>query len=232
MTTGTSVGRVIGERQQVGGSLTGSIRASRPQRVALDGLTLGDLAVNLVGRNLDETRDPAPAHGFEEDLRAQGVGAQEGLGIVDRAVDVGLGGEVYDRIGLGADRLVHGRRIADVAPQKAVTRRLLEIGEVRRVSGVGHGVEVDDLEARALVQRKANEVRADKAQTPRNHPAHAAAAFGSRSQGAWPWSGWAAGAPCYNRAAVPYFTPQGGGVFMTPSRSASAGWAAGGSQKG
>ena len=54
------------------------------------------------------------AHGFEHGERADDVGANERLGIGERVVDVGLGGEMHDGIGLG-DELAHQRRVGDVA---------------------------------------------------------------------------------------------------------------------
>ena len=54
------------------------------------------------------------AHRFEYRERADDVGAQERLGVGQRIVDVGLGGEVHDGVGLG-DQLVHQFGVGDVA---------------------------------------------------------------------------------------------------------------------
>ena len=72
-----------------------------------------DRAVDLVGRHL-EVAQPALARGLEQHVRALHVGHDERLGPGDRAVDVGLGGEVDDRVA-ARDRVGDGRRILDRA---------------------------------------------------------------------------------------------------------------------
>ena len=62
--------------------------------------------------------------GLEQDVDAQDVGPQEGLRIEDRAVDVRLGGEVDDGVGLGDERR-HDGRVGDVAGDEPEARRLL-----------------------------------------------------------------------------------------------------------
>ena len=51
-------------------------------------------------------------------MDADDAGPQERLGIEDRAVDVRLGGEVDDRVGLGHQRPDDGR-VGDVAADEA-----------------------------------------------------------------------------------------------------------------
>ena len=79
--------------------LIGSVSAAEPPA--------GEVAVDLVGRDLDEARAGA-AHLLEQHLRAEELGPAEVRRAEDRAVDVGLGGEVDDRVaavgGLGHDR--------------------------------------------------------------------------------------------------------------------------------
>ena len=79
----------------------------------------------------------------EQDVGAENVGLDELGGAEDRAVDVGLRGEVDDRLaafGRGGD----GLAVGDVALDE------LDVGslEVRSVAGVGQLVENDDLVAR------------------------------------------------------------------------------------
>ena len=42
--------------------------------------------------------DAGVAGGLEQDVGPEDVGLDEGVGLVDRAIDVGLGGEVDDRV--------------------------------------------------------------------------------------------------------------------------------------
>ena len=62
--------------------------------------------------------NPVPAHRFQQGERADDVGAQERLGVGQRVVDVRLGGEVRDRVGLG-DQLLDELGVADVAVDQA-----------------------------------------------------------------------------------------------------------------
>ena len=82
-------------------------------------------------------------------------GAQERLGIQDGAVDVRLGREVDDRVGLGDER-PDDVRVGDVALDEAEAGGLLRIGpdrgEVGLVAGVGQLVEDRDVGAVAAGQ--------------------------------------------------------------------------------
>ena len=71
------------------------------------------IAVHLVGRDVVQPH-PVPAHRLQHGEGADDVGVQERLGIGQRIVDVGLGGEVHDGVGLG-DELRHQLGVGDVA---------------------------------------------------------------------------------------------------------------------
>ena len=136
--------------------LIGSVSAAEPPR--------GEVAVDLVGRDLDEARAGA-AHLLEQHLRAEELGPPEVGRAEDRAVDVGLGGEVDDRVaavGCLGDR----GRVADVA------RDELDPGavEVRRVARVGQLVEHAHVVARGL--EPLGEVGADEAGPAGDEHAH------------------------------------------------------------
>ncbi len=60
---------------------------------------------------MDEAADAALAHDLEERVRAEDVGADERVGLGDRAVDVRLRGEVHDRVDTG------GRALNSIASQ-------------------------------------------------------------------------------------------------------------------
>ena len=137
-----AVGADVREHLQVAAGLRGGVRARRAQRVVLGGRDAGgDVAVDLVGRDLDEP-GAVLARPLEQHVRPEDVGLDELGRAEDRAVDVRLGGEVDDGVAARAgprDRL----GVADVALDEPQSQPV----EVRRVAGVRQLVEHDDLVA-------------------------------------------------------------------------------------
>ena len=78
-------------------------------------------------------------------LRAEDVGHQELCGPGDAAVDVGLGGEVDDRLVPGEGG-VDGWPVGDVSLDEGVARVVSDGREVGRVAGVRQLVEDGDLD--------------------------------------------------------------------------------------
>ena len=89
-------------------------------------------------------RLPMGAHGFEQREGALDVGADEGAGAVDAAVDMALGGEVHHRARpvLG-QQPVEQRPVADVAAHEHMPRIAVQRRQVAEVAGVGQRVEVE-----------------------------------------------------------------------------------------
>ena len=114
---------------------------------------------------------PVPAGGLEQRVRANHVGLDELGRAVDRAVHVGLGGEVHhrSRAECGED-LVQGRSVADIDLVKAVARRVGDRGKRFEIAGLGELVEVRDVVRRALYQVP-NHGRADEASPAGNEDA-------------------------------------------------------------
>ena len=102
------------------------------------------------------------ARGIEQHHGAVDVGVQERLGIVDAAIDVGLGGEVDHRGHVAHDGIDH-HAVGDVAAHEAVARMRGNVGKVLQIAGIRQGVEVDDVILRMMLQDVADEVRADEA---------------------------------------------------------------------
>ena len=113
MTVSSPEGVVRRADQQVGAGLAGGIGAVRCQRGRLaERRVVGpERAVDLVGGDLDVAADLRRPRRVEQALGADDVGVQERRGVVDRAVDVALGGEVHDRVEapLGDQALTSGR---------------------------------------------------------------------------------------------------------------------------
>jgi hypothetical protein len=102
-----------------------------------------DVAADPRRADLEKAQRPAlgrlRADRLEEDVDADDAGAQERLGVQDRAVDMGLGGDVDDGVGLGHQR-PDDRRIRDVADDEGEPSCLLGSSRPRRGSpaaGVG-----------------------------------------------------------------------------------------------
>ena len=176
-------GVVVRSYQKVAGGFGGGVGTG-----GVDGGRFGEfqvravereLAVDLVGGDVNEATaarrvvrhsrtyggDPGRgsfAEGVEQRLGAEDVGADEGGGIEDGAVDVAFGGEVDDGIRFG-DEGSDGGGVADVAVDEAVARVGSEVGEILSVAGVGQSIKVGDAPVGALAQDEAHEVGADEA---------------------------------------------------------------------
>ena len=92
------VGLVVRERDQVGAGLRRGVRRAGLERVGLGERALLDRAVHLVGRDVQEPLDADAAGDVAHHVGAVAVGADELVGVDDRAVDVALGREVHDRV--------------------------------------------------------------------------------------------------------------------------------------
>ena len=169
-----AVGRPVAVGQPVGCRLGGRVRVAGPQLVRLPARTLGDAAVDLVGRDLHETTEVGRlARCVEQHERAEDVGPDEGAGALQRAVDVRLGREVDDDLRPPHQRPGDGG-VGDVAMHEAVARVVVEVGQVLAPPRVGQRVEGGDAPVRVRVERVVDEVAPDEAGAPRdddlNHP--------------------------------------------------------------
>jgi len=106
---------------------------------------------------------PVPPRGLEQRVGADHVGLDELGRAVDRAVHVGLGGEVHHRIRteFGED-LVQGSRVADIDLVKLVARRVRDRGKRFEIAGISELVDVGDV-VRRNVDQVPDHGRADKA---------------------------------------------------------------------
>ena len=149
--------------EHVGGSLGRAVRRARAV-----GRLLGELgrvvecqvAVDLVGGDV-VVADAVLADGLQEAEGALDVGAQEGLGVGDGVVVVGLGGVVHDGV-VARDDAVQELRVADVAHDE-----LHAVGgqarDVLGVAGVGQLVQDGDVDVRMVVHDIVHKVAADEA---------------------------------------------------------------------
>lgn len=116
-----------------------------------------------IAARLSVQRLPPGAHRLEQREAAVDVGGDEWRRSGDRAVDVGLGGEVEQGARLVARQQAgHQVGIADVAVHEQVARIAGQRGQVVQVAGVGELVEVDDRLV-AAGQPVENEIGADEA---------------------------------------------------------------------
>lgn len=109
------------------------------------------------------------AASLQQAVSAFYVGAQEGLGVCNGVVVVGLGGVVHDRIVTG-NNAVEELSIADVAHDE-LNPILGKASDVFRVTGVGELVEHGHVYARVVVYHIVHEVAADEATAAGNDDA-------------------------------------------------------------
>ena len=163
---------VPGAHEVVRGGLGRRVRrVRRVGRLLREEAGRSERAVDLVRRDMQEPERGAlrrrksggeRARGLEEDVRARHVRVDERAGAVDRAVDVRLGGEVQD--GARPVRLEdrpHRGRVGDVGLDEDEAGVALAFGKAGAVAGVGQLVHDDDA-GRGLLERVADEVRADE----------------------------------------------------------------------
>ena len=205
------VRHVVAARQQLAGGLRRRVRRARPLRIALPREAGLDGPVDLVRGDLEQPRRAGAlaggrslrlaTDGLEQHVDAVHARPQERRGVQDGAVDVGLRGEVDDRVGLRHERPRRGR-VGDVAVHEREAPGLLgvglHLGEVRAVTGVGELVEDRDPHPVATGQDVADKAAADEAgaagdQEPRGR------AGGAHATGRW---GGAASSPASSAAAA------------------------------
>ena len=151
---GGRLGRAIGRGRLVG-RLLGELGRVVERQVAVD-LVGGDVVV----------ADAVFPHGLQQAEGALDVGAQEGLGVRDGVVVVGLRGVVHDRV-VARHQPVEQRGIADVAHDE-----LHAVGgqprDVLGVAGVGQLVQDGNMYVRVVVHDVVHEVAADEAAAARD----------------------------------------------------------------
>ena len=163
-----AVGAGPGAHEHVGGRLGARVRAARVIRRLLSelgGVVERQVAVDLVGGDV-VVADAVLADGLQEAEGALDVGAQEGLGVGDGVVVVGLGGVVHDGV-VARDDAVQELRVADVAHDE-----LHAVGgqarDVLGVAGVGQLVQDGHVDPGVVVDHVVHEVAADEAAAARD----------------------------------------------------------------
>ncbi len=153
---GEAVGVDPGADEVIAGGLGGSVGAvgCEGSFFVEGGISGGEGAVDLVGGDVEEAEAVfrcagegcvVLARGLEEGERSVDVGAEEGLGAVDGAIDVALCGEVHDSAGLVlCEEARDERGVTDITLNEGVVRVVVNGGEVGWVAGVGELVEIDD----------------------------------------------------------------------------------------
>ena len=163
-----AVGAGPGAHEHVGARLGGAVRRGRVVRGLLGEarrVVEREVAVDLVGGDV-VVADTVLADGLQQAEGALDVGAQEGLGVRDGVVVVGLRGVVHDGV-VARDDAVQQRGVADVADDE-----LHAVGgqprDVLGVAGVGQLVQDGDVDARVVVHHVVHEVAADEAAAARD----------------------------------------------------------------
>ena len=163
-----AVGAGPGADQHVGARLGARVRAARVVRRLLGELRRvveRQVAVDLVGGDV-VVADAVFPHGLQQAEGALDVGAQEGLGVRDGVVVVGLRGVVHDGV-VAWDDAVQQPGVADVADDE-----LHAVGgeprDVLGVAGVGQLVQDGDVHPGVVVDHVVHEVAADEAAAARD----------------------------------------------------------------
>ena len=143
------VGAVISHDKEVGRGLRGAVGARRVERGLFGEEEVGavkrQVAIDFVRRNLMVARDAVFAAGVEQDARADDVRLKEDFRVLDGTVDMALGGEVDDDVGvLGLEEVIDGLAVGDVGADKFEVFVLLRNFERLEVAGIGELVKADE----------------------------------------------------------------------------------------
>jgi hypothetical protein len=104
------------------------------------------------------------ARGLEQREGADDVGLHERARAGDRAIDVGLGGEVHDGVdAVLGQHPIDQRAVADVAVDERAPRRVRQVAQVLAAAGVGQRVEHHQRGLGARGLQLTDEVGADEA---------------------------------------------------------------------
>src|SRR5690606_29851712 len=112
---------------------------------------------NLVRRDMKEAKGvpswlgqlpPVAARGFKQRVGADDVRLDEPGRTIDRTVDMALSGQMHDGIGHSfRDDRIHGRTIADIGLEEAVSGSIGNGIERAKAGRIGEAIDVDDLPA-------------------------------------------------------------------------------------
>jgi hypothetical protein len=103
-------------------------------------------------------------------MRAHDVGTQERFGCQDRTIDVRLRREIDDRIEAARQRRVDRAFVANIGVNEAIPRVVYDIGDVCRISRIGHRIVIGNRYVRTLAQHQPDEVRPDETEAPGYEP--------------------------------------------------------------
>ena len=151
----------------------GLIDAERPifvgvATIALDDPDVFEIAVDLVGRAVEDRRAPIrhSPDGLEDVEGSQRVRFEVGAGIGDARCDGDLRGEMEHGIGvgMGLEELVHQARVADVGLDDVLDPVLAEPLDVAPGTTAAHVIDDHHLVARLMESRRG--VRADEPRSP------------------------------------------------------------------
>ena len=109
-----------------------------------------------------EALDAVLPRALEEYAGAAGIGLNEFDTAEDAEVDVALGSEIDDGVGLPHQGIDDGA-VADVSQDKSIPVIALDSGQISRISSVGELVQVDDAIGRIPLQQVVDEIAADEA---------------------------------------------------------------------
>ena len=119
------------------------VRLDSAERITLRGLTIAHNAWNTP---------------------PQGYGFMQADVVVDGAVHMRFGGEMDDCVNaMVTKQFVHERAVANVAFDEGVTDGIGKIAEVFEATGVGQGIEVDDVDAGIGLESVPDEIASDEA---------------------------------------------------------------------
>ena len=128
-------------------------------------------AVNLVGGYVVEQlagiafgeRLPVLSCSLQERECTHDIGLSKGERVAYAAIDVAFGGKVYNAVDMVmSEDCSNGVEVANISSHKGIVGRMLYVGKIGKVAGIGELVEVDNVIFGVLVYEKPHDMRADK----------------------------------------------------------------------
>lgn len=177
-------GRKEGKREKVACGLCRCVRRSWAKRIRFHRMPTFDVAIDFVGRDLQEPRHPMPTRDLEQRMNAHHAGTKECGRIVNRAIDMRFCREIDDRVNAGANGFVERPLVSDISAHERVSWAVGNDGNVRRIPSVTHDVIDDYIDIRPSLNNHSYKGRTDETEATRDEPsfAHQTAGFGNQDR--------------------------------------------------
>jgi hypothetical protein len=122
---------------------------------------------SLAGCSATRFDCPVPGGRLQQSERPHDIGLNEWFRPEDRTIDMGLGGEMNDRVDpIPTQQVVNQRTIPDIPLNEGVPLGSRHVDKILGPTRVGQRIKIDDLDTWSLVEQVPDEIGADETGAP------------------------------------------------------------------